>query len=60
MKLYRKTDPDLVDCDPTINVTTRISGIINAMTSRSSQGALSTSSAYIEVCILNFFFNNDM
>lgn len=40
MKIYKQYDSDLIDCESTIKVTEKVSGLITAMTARSSQNSL--------------------
>lgn len=49
MNIYKQSNDDLKDCEPTVKVITRINEVITAMTSRSSQNALTPESKLQEV-----------
>lgn len=42
MEIYRDTDPDLADCEPTVKFIRRVDALIVAMTSRSVRNSLNT------------------
>lgn len=51
MKIYKQTDVELQTCDSTVNVLTKINDLITAMTSRSSENALTPDSSNLKVHI---------
>lgn len=57
MEIYRDTDPELADCEPTIKLIRRVNALIVAMTSRSCSNSLtikeeSKHMKVIQICII--------
>lgn len=49
MEIYKGTNPELEDCDPTVAFVTRVSNLILAMTSRNSLTGLTNDNSSFEV-----------